>query len=138
MNNLYIKIENGAPVGHPITESNLRLVDKSFDSESLDGRYMRFVRSEVTESAGVYEVSESKYEIVGGVVLESYVVRQMTLQEKTSKQNAEKSRWVENGGPASWVFDEATCSFLPPVAYPSDGGKYRWDESTTAWVLNDA
>lgn len=34
----------------------------------------------------------------------------------------------------SWVLDGDTCSWNAPVAYPTDGKNYRWDENTTAWV----
>tara|TARA_R100001129_G_scaffold183793_1_gene167042 strand:- start:1633 stop:1998 length:366 start_codon:yes stop_codon:yes gene_type:complete len=34
----------------------------------------------------------------------------------------------------SWVFDETTCTWNPPVAYPSDSKLYRWNEDTTEWV----
>ena len=34
----------------------------------------------------------------------------------------------------SWLLDEETCLWNPPVAYPEDGKFYRWDEPTTAWV----
>jgi hypothetical protein len=36
---------------------------------------------------------------------------------------------------ASWILDEETCTWNPPVAYPSDGGKYKWDEPSVSWVL---
>lgn len=35
---------------------------------------------------------------------------------------------------ASWVFDEDTLLWNPPVAYPDDGNEYEWDEETTSWV----
>ena len=35
----------------------------------------------------------------------------------------------------SWVLDEDTCVWEPPVPYPDDGKTYDWDESTTSWVL---
>ena len=35
----------------------------------------------------------------------------------------------------SWLLDEATCLWEAPVPMPSDGGRYRWDEATTSWVL---
>lgn len=35
---------------------------------------------------------------------------------------------------ASWTLDEATCRWVPPVAYPADGGVYRWDDNAGAWV----
>jgi hypothetical protein len=38
---------------------------------------------------------------------------------------------------ASWTLD-ANAQWQPPVAKPTDGAMYSWDEATTAWVLNDA
>jgi hypothetical protein len=35
---------------------------------------------------------------------------------------------------ASWVLNETTCLWESPVAYPTDGNMYRWDEATTAWI----
>ena len=34
----------------------------------------------------------------------------------------------------SWAFDEETLFWCPPIPYPEDGNKYRWDESTVSWV----
>ena len=39
----------------------------------------------------------------------------------------------------SAVLNETTCDWEHPVAYPDDGGKYVWNESTTSWdVRTDA
>ena len=35
---------------------------------------------------------------------------------------------------ASWTLNEDSCLWEPPVAYPTDGKVYRWDEDTTNWV----
>ena len=35
---------------------------------------------------------------------------------------------------ASWVLDEATCLWIAPVAFPSAGGPWAWDEDTESWV----
>ncbi len=35
---------------------------------------------------------------------------------------------------ASWLLDEDTCQWEPPVAYPEDGKAYTWEEDTTSWV----
>lgn len=34
----------------------------------------------------------------------------------------------------SWILDEDTCKWLPPVAYPVDNKDYDWDEVTLSWV----
>jgi hypothetical protein len=33
----------------------------------------------------------------------------------------------------SWLLDEDTCLWNAPVAYPDDGGSYKWNEETTSW-----
>ena len=33
----------------------------------------------------------------------------------------------------SWILNETTCLWESPVAYPSDGKDYEWDESSTSW-----
>jgi hypothetical protein len=37
----------------------------------------------------------------------------------------------------SWILNEDTCLWEAPVAYPTDGGTYTWNEETTTWNLND-
>ena len=34
----------------------------------------------------------------------------------------------------SWLLNETTCLWEPPVTYPDDGKSYDWNEDTTAWV----
>ena len=38
---------------------------------------------------------------------------------------------------ASWVLNEETCQWNAPVAMPTDGQLYNWDEATTSWVVNE-
>ena len=35
----------------------------------------------------------------------------------------------------SWVLVEDTCQWTAPVATPTDGQMYVWDEATTSWAL---
>jgi len=35
---------------------------------------------------------------------------------------------------SSWVLDDNTCLWSAPVAMPTDGKSYQWDEQTTSWV----
>lgn len=34
----------------------------------------------------------------------------------------------------SWVLDNFSCLWEPPIPYPNDGHEYMWDESTQSWV----
>lgn len=33
----------------------------------------------------------------------------------------------------SWVFDEESCLWNPPVPHPTDGFTYTWDDATVSW-----
>ena len=33
----------------------------------------------------------------------------------------------------SWILNEQTCLWGPPVAMPTDGNQYQWNEETTSW-----
>jgi hypothetical protein len=35
---------------------------------------------------------------------------------------------------ASWTLDDNSCLWNAPVAMPTDGKPYKWDEATTSWV----
>ena len=34
----------------------------------------------------------------------------------------------------SWVLNEDSCLWEAPVAYPTDGKQYSWNESTQNWI----
>jgi hypothetical protein len=34
----------------------------------------------------------------------------------------------------SWILNQTAWLWEPPVAYPTDGKEYRWDEATKNWV----
>lgn len=39
----------------------------------------------------------------------------------------------------SWLLNEETCQWESPIAYPTDGLMYAWDETITDWkaIVND-
>jgi hypothetical protein len=34
----------------------------------------------------------------------------------------------------SWTLNEETCRWISPVAYPTDGKLYNWNEETLSWI----
>ena len=38
---------------------------------------------------------------------------------------------------ASWILNETTCQWEPPVAQPIDNNSYLWNEETQQWDLVD-
>lgn len=47
--------------------------------------------------------------------------------------DAERDAFIPPKPYESWVLDEATCLWEPPVAYPQDGLVYEWDEAAVDW-----
>lgn len=131
---LYIRIIDGAPFEHPIFGDNFREAFPEVDTDNLPTHFAKFVRVPEPDY-GVYEVYEGcTYQWDGDVVTDVHHIRAMTEEEKIAKQQTVKDSWAAKNGPESWVFDEASCAYIPPVPYPTDGKIYEWDEPTTSWI----
>ena len=37
----------------------------------------------------------------------------------------------------SWLLNAGSCLWEPPVAMPTDGQMYAWDEDTTSWIAQN-
>lgn len=132
--NLYIQIENGAPVNHPATEDNLI---QAFGS--IPNNWAPFARVE-RPVPGVYQVldsTEPTYQQVNGAWSDVWTLRDMTDSERANKQQATQTAWAarpDAANFAAWTFDETTCTYVPPTARPTDGN-YRWRGTDNTWVL---
>jgi hypothetical protein len=49
--------------------------------------------------------------------------------------NADIDAFVPPKPYASWILNNDTAQWEPPVPMPDDGEKYSWDEATTSWIL---
>ena len=48
--------------------------------------------------------------------------------------DAERDAFIPPKPYNSWVLNEDTCQYEPPVQMPNDGKMYNWDENSTSWV----
>jgi len=48
--------------------------------------------------------------------------------------DAERDAFIPPQPFASWSLDESTCTWVPPVPYPTDGSLYQWDEAAGEWA----
>ena len=117
--NFYIETENGLTKNHPAFEDNLI---QAFGS--IPAHWEPFIR--VERPTGVYQILESEevvYGKVNGVWTDVWAVREMTAEEKTDKQQAEKDRWAAlpyRSNFTAWTFDETTCTMVPPIPRPEE------------------
>ena len=132
---LYIRLENGQPVNHPMIKENFIQAFPHVDIDNLPPEFIEFVRVPYPAGLDIYEIYDGvHYEIIDGVCTDVHTVRAMTNEEIIAKQNQVKEDWAKNGY-ASWIFDERTCSFESPIGSPPPDGKtYTWNEATVSWV----
>jgi len=137
--NLYIQIDNGQPINHPAFEDNLieafGLIPENWEP---------FIRVERPKPK-TYEVfvnMNPTYQKIDGVWTDVWSLRDMTDEEKASKQQAVKDDF--NSKPyannfSSWTFDETICEYVPPVPLPTNpppiGQVYFWQGGTDSWQL---
>ena len=48
--------------------------------------------------------------------------------------DAEKDAFIPPKPFASWVLNEGTCLWESPIAMPTDGKIYNWDEEQIQWI----
>ena len=48
--------------------------------------------------------------------------------------DSERDAFISPKPFASWILNEDTCYWEPPVSMPTDGKSYQWDENTVSWV----
>ena len=127
---LYIETENGEIKNHPALEDNLL---QAFGA--IPAHWVLFERVE-NPIINIYEVYKGvTYEWVNGIVTDVHHVRAMTDAEKTKTQQTIKDSWAIRPNAinfTAWVFDETTCTFVPPVVRPV--GNYCWRGSDNSWV----
>lgn len=134
---LYIRLIDNQPVDHPLVKENVQSAFPEVDFNNLPNWLAKFERVPAP-SLGPYEKNQRNvYEFVGEIVKDVWYTDPMTTEEIIEKQNTTKELWEESGFP-SWVFNESTCDFDPPVPYPADIDEYyEWDEATLSWVISN-
>jgi hypothetical protein len=48
--------------------------------------------------------------------------------------DADRDAFISQQPYPSWLLDETTCLWEPPLPMPEDGGLYLWDETAGEWV----
>jgi len=86
---------------------------------------------------------QTSYNTRGGVHYQTCTGTRSNDQSKALRKNyagigytydAARDAFIPPKPYASWVLNEDSCRWEAPVAMPSDGKAYRWDEDTTTWI----
>lgn len=99
-----------------------------------------FFETFVDSSPG--EWVKTSYNTRGGVHYDPTTSEPSADQSKALRKNyagvgytydAEKDAFIPQKPFNSWLLNEETCLWNAPVAMPTDGKPYVWDEATTSW-----
>lgn len=127
---LFIKIVDGQPFEHPITDENFREAFPDVDMNNLPEGFAEFIRVE-PPTTNRFEVCEKgAYEKVGDKYTDVYLVRPMTEEEKTEIINKQKAAKPKE----NWRWDDINCRWLPPKI-PTTGGPWKYSPQELDWVV---
>ena len=96
------------------------VADQDFiDSIKIDNEPGEWVQTSYNTYGGVHKL--------GGTPLRKNYAGPSMIYDR------DKDAFYEQQPYASWPLNSTTCLWEAPVAYPSDGKNYKWDESSTSW-----
>ena len=90
-----------------------------------------------------YGAVRTSYNTTGGVYYDPETQQPAVDQSKAFRKNFagigytyDKTRdaFIPPKPFESWLLNEDTCCWIPPVAYPTDGKIYYWDETSLSWI----
>ena len=133
--NLYIETENGVTKNHPAFEDNLL---QAFGA--IPEHWEPFIRVE-RPTLSTYQVLDSQeavYAKVDGIWTDVWTMRDMTTEEKATKQELVRSLFNEREQAenwSAWTLDEATCQMVPPIPRPApiEGVLVMWCGADANW-----
>jgi hypothetical protein len=80
---------------------------------------------------------KTSYNTVGGVHLTGGTPLRKNYAAAGYSYDAERDAFIPPKPFLSWLLDEESCRWEPPVAYPDDGKIYEWDEKNINWEQID-
>lgn len=99
-----------------------------------------FFQTFVDTSPGTW--IQTSYNTRGGVHYDPATGQPSADQSKALRKNyagigysydAQRDAFIPQKPYASWILDEQSCLWNSPVPYPTDGGRYTWNEANQTW-----
>lgn len=85
-----------------------------------------------------YGAKRTSYNSRGGVHVSGGVAFRKNYAGIGYYYDSQRDAFIPPQPFASWILNEDTCLWESPIAYPQDGEKYAWDESTISWIPSSA
>jgi hypothetical protein len=119
-----IVIDVNCIVNEVITDSN------GVEQEQLG---INFLRTFYNEPDAIWK--QTSYNTVGGVHLLGGIPFRKNYAGIGYTYDQTRDAFISPKPFNSWILNEDTCNWNAPVAYPTDGQKYYWNEEILNWEL---
>ena len=132
---LYIQIENGQPINHPIEEGNFKSAFPKVDINNLPPEWALFNRVQQPTDllTSPFQNAVSSYGLMadGTTWQDVWTAQPMSDQEKADKIALYQSM---PPGPNQTLNTE-TLVWSPSTPMPQDGQTYLWNNATGEWIV---
>ena len=154
--NLYLKIKNGQPDGHPVQQDNLAHAFPNIDLDNLPEEWANFKRVQPPTPGIFQRVNDwGTYIEIDGVWQDSWVITDMSQEEKDALiarfradppfpnaiLNIENLTWNKPEKPTdgqNYIFNPSTGTWVVVPIKPDDGKRYRFSWFTMNWVESNS
>lgn len=114
----YAKVANGIVV-------NVIVAEPDFFDTFIDSSPGEWIQTSINTRGGIHYGADGQPD--GGVAL------RMNYASIGGTYDALRDAFIDRKPFNSWVLNEATCLWEPPIPYPTDGRLYVWNEQTLTW-----
>jgi len=126
----FAKIENNIVI---TVESVVNEVLKDSNGVEQEQLGIDFLRTLYNEPNAIWK--QTSYNTVGGVHLLGGTPFRKNHAGIGYTYDSQRDAFIPPKPFNSWILNESTCNWDAPVAYPTDGQRYSWNEENQNWTL---
>ena len=125
----YAKVQNG-------TVTQVIVAEPEFFDSFVDSSPGKWIKTSYNIRGGVYYDPNTNQPAADQSIIDGDEARlRKNFAGIGYTYDIERDAFIPPKPYDSWVLNEDTCLWDPPVPYPDDGNEYTWDEETTSWVV---
>jgi hypothetical protein len=129
----FAKLGTGNIVENVIAVSNLEATTEEKGQEFINNTYQTndiWKQTSYNTRGGKYYNSDNTLGDQSKAFRKNYAGKGYTYDEN-------RNAFIPPKQYDSWILNEDTCRWEPPIPYPTDGKMYYWNEETLSWDLLD-
>ena len=128
----FAKIENNIVIDVNCIVNEVIKDSNGVEQEQLG---INFLRTFYNEPNAIWK--KTSYNTVGGVHLLGGTPFRKNYAGIGFTYDSQRDAFIPPKPYNSWILNEQTCTWEAPVAYPTDGQRYSWNEETLNWTLQN-